>query len=338
MLSRPTVFIVGAGASSDLKFPLGSELKEEIAHALEPETTQDSVRFKEQTRDLWDEAIRIDKSLNLDSIRNAGLTIHNGIRFISSVDNFLEIRRHEPAITALAKATIASRILLAERRSLLRRSVALNGVEIDANRASATWLPEIAQILFERIDINNAKSALAKANFIVFNYDRSLEFFVSQALMAIYQMDPREAIQMIETKIIHPYGSLGPLSHMPYAAPASSTQKREMAQNLKTYSEIVQEDIKDKVQLLISNAEIIVFLGFGYHTQNMDLLFTRSLASRASQVLGTARGMSPEDRRIVTSSIRRGCIGTSSTKEVDPILEDASCSELLRNYKRLIAG
>jgi hypothetical protein len=52
----------------------------------------------------------------------------------------------------------------------------------------------------------------------------------------------------------------------------------------------------------LSDAERLVFLGFGYHRQNMELL-SEGVTPNAKRVYGTSLGLSKSDAEVVTRQL-----------------------------------
>ena len=79
---------------------------------------------------------------------------------------------------------------------------------------------------------------------------------------------------------------------------------RELSKTIKTYTEQIEEqDVLQRMQATICDAECIVFLGFAYHKQNMALLRPVD-AYKVKQVYGTAFGMSDSDVSEVDDELR----------------------------------
>jgi hypothetical protein len=81
-------------------------------------------------------------------------------------------------------------------------------------------------------------------------------------------------------------------------------------------------------------AETVVFLGFAFHPQNMQLLSTEG-DTRIQHVYATAKGISASDV-IVIERLIRTMLGSHSpkvsTKNVHIV--NASCNDLFREYWR----
>lgn len=68
-------------------------------------------------------------------------------------------------------------------------------------------------MLFEGTFAIELEDIFRNISFIFFNYDRCIEFYLWIALQDYFNITSQEAAKLVQTKlkIIHPYGSLGPI-------------------------------------------------------------------------------------------------------------------------------
>jgi hypothetical protein len=133
-----------------------------------------------------------------------------------------------------------------------------------------------------------------------FNYDRSLEYFLFNALSASYGMTADKARSLLaRIPIIHLHGQLGALPELtgggrPFS-PQRDTETIRMAARGITI--IHEADDGDQtfvgVRDLINTAEIVCFLGFGYHRTNIRRLGIAQ--RRGPKLCGTVMGMEPPE-------------------------------------------
>jgi hypothetical protein len=155
----------------------------------------------------------------------------------------------------------------------------------------------------------NLDDIFENVSVISFNYDRNIRRFLPLVLQSQFAL-PEDQTRELSAKlpIYHPYGSLGPLpwevgnAKVPYGKVTIDTLA-VAAGNLRTFT----EQIEDETQLAgmyaaLSSAEQIVFLGFSYLPQNMELL-TRGVAAGAREILGTSLGLSEQDQELVTRQL-----------------------------------
>jgi len=147
-------------------------------------------------------------------------------------------------------------------------------------------------------DLNNFPKN--KLSIITFNYDRSIENYLLNKFMFNYKLSEQEAIENVKSiPIIHPYGSLGQL-HM-------LADKNEFARHYNTAAndkviracmdsiKIIYEDLDidkyfKKAYKLLEQAKIVIFLGFGYHKENLERLKLREILTNGKTIFGTTKG------------------------------------------------
>lgn len=101
------------------------------------------------------------------------------------------------------------------------------------------------------------------------------------------------------------------------------------------------EDEKE-IHALMSEAELIVFLGFAYHDQNLALL-KPVIPLGHKRMLGTAKGMSDRDVRVVRAQLYEfystdARNGAASIEDLIEIRNDLTCSELFSAYSKSLAS
>jgi len=185
---------------------------------------------------------------------------------------------------------------------------------------------------------------------INFNYDRCLEEFLRHWLMSEYAIRDYEAHALVETlNMLRPYGSIGPLpskkhvNGIPFGENLTSSHVGELAGRIKTFTEqVVDDDELKEIRSAVAEAETIVFLGFGFHDQNMKLL-TPPRSTCASRVFGTALGMSSPVANLMKDQItkmlaQKGGVRIPATDPfimVDPSL---TCLNLFEDYRPLLTA
>ncbi|RJP39842.1 MAG: hypothetical protein C4547_03205 [Phycisphaerales bacterium] len=172
--------------------------------------------------------------------------------------------------------------------------------------------------------------------FIIFNYDRCLEHYFTQAVSRSYNIHENNAwAAVLQLSIVHPHGSLGVYDpagraatkqSRPFAPPANFFDVSMAAESIKLFWE-QEEDHARSVSFSLARAfagaECVVFLGFGYLKSNMEIIahfIKEEQARRDLAIYGTAYRLSRNDR---SRAIRY--LGRSAT------LADVTALELLRN-------
>ncbi|NPV46435.1 MAG: hypothetical protein HPY69_05735 [Armatimonadetes bacterium] len=116
---------------------------------------------------------------------------------------------------------------------------------------------------------------------VTFNYDRSLQAFLTQRIRYHYNVTESEAAAIVQDlRIIHPHGMMGPYPEVPYANDTSDDLAARAA-SIKVICEFNDsggEFCSDEFKAAhdaIASAERLYFLGFGLHGDNLRRLRVR---------------------------------------------------------------
>ena len=307
-MSRKTVFVLGAGASAEAGLPVGEGLKNSIAEIL-------NFNLHDQTPGSGDsyvfDAIRKLDAGGKSKYISAALLIKNNMPLAGSIDNFIDAHRGNAPIEQSGKIAIAAAILKAEQNSKLyfKDSTVWPNV---ISKLDKTWYLSLWKMLVSNCNVEQISSRLQQVAFIVFNYDRCLEHFMLNALMSYYNIPVDRAVEIMSNcSIFHPYGQVGHLpyfnSSMPvnFGSDQSSNRLIQIADSLKTFTEGTDESSSDVIAIrqAIDSSEKIVFLGFAYHDQNLDVIIPKKDRPRAFSILGSANGISMHDRESIAWNI-----------------------------------
>jgi hypothetical protein len=235
----------------------------------------------------------------VDQFQKAAWLIRDGVRLAPSIDDFLDQHRTNDVANLYGKAAIVKSILEAERNSRLYFAHPRERLNVEA--LANTWFVKFMHMLGRNVPKENMSKIFEKVSFIVFNYDRCIEFFLGHALRGLYGVSEGDAFKVVDNlQLIHPYGSAGSLSKVPFGGAANF---RESANEIKTYTELPGAgDVITKVRAAVDRAESIVFLGFAYHTQNM-LMFKPERTDPRKKIYGTAYQMSGSDVHVVSHQL-----------------------------------
>lgn len=351
MLSRPTVIVVGAGASFELGLPVGSGLKESVANLLNitfPDGyTQSS--GDHQIKELVQARALNRGERDWNPILHKCWLLRDALPGSLSIDNLIDAHRTDQDVAFIGKLAIAKAILAAERKSKLFRGS--GDREFTFADVSGTWLVPFFQIASEGVARENAADIFENVTFIVFNYDRCVERFLPVALKLYYDLNDADAAAIAgKARVLHPYGQVGSITHdgsglelVPFGSDRYDLPK--VAEGIRTFSEGLhnpkqQATITDAIQ----NALQIVFLGFAFHPLNMGLMATEP-KTVMRKIFGTTVGLSEAAIRAVKASLftafhkrdsRAGGIRTAS--ELDELnLEGKDAHVFLTEHFRGIA-
>jgi hypothetical protein len=151
---------------------------------------------------------------------------------------------------------------------------------------------------------------------------------------------PNEAAEVMESLVVlRPYGSLGPLfaGDGPTTSFAPSLDLTEkLSKRIRVYTEDAAADHDiDRIREVMMDSRQIVFLGFGFHKQNMELLTVSE--RRGEQKIYATTFSEPEPAR---ATIRDRLV--ASTKAMSANIETTEttvdCKEFFRQYAMLLAG
>jgi hypothetical protein len=273
MLTKKTVFVLGAGASVPFGFPIGAELSSQIVTALNP----------------GNQAFNVFQHLSL--FTESEITTFRETFFFSgknSIDAFLE---HRPEFMAIGKAAIAAVLIPYE----YDRSV--------FGYPNDNWL----RYTFNQLITTFEEFAENKLSFVTFNYDRVVEHFFFTSLLNSYgrtEDDCRSVLERIP--VVHLHGRLGYL-------PWQQTESRPFAQVIDKstieqcmrHIKIIHEDIRDgrdaeftEAKRLLAEAERIYFMGFGFNRTNVERLDLANLPP-GKTIYSTSIGFTPPEIAVV---------------------------------------
>jgi hypothetical protein len=291
LLKKNTVFVIGAGASKEFGLPVGTELAIAISEKLD-------IRFD----DFGRKPVSGDLDLfrNVSNGKDAGTTqqaawlIRDGIILANSIDDFLHVHRHDEDVVRYGKAAIVKCILEAERSSKLHYDQTKLGASINFRGCADTWLVKLMRRLGSQLPHSDRAKLFDKCAFVVFNYDRCIEYFFVNALQRFYRIGLDEAQQIVASaKIYHAYGSTGQIAAVPFGV--NRTDYCGIgASSIKTYTETVQTD---HIQEVILNAQQIVFLGMAFLQSFDDRAKIRTVLILLDALPTRGRSFNPRQAR-----------------------------------------
>jgi hypothetical protein len=302
MFKRLTVFVVGAGASAEVQFPVGTELARTIGRKMDIRFERGYEPVGSGDFELYSH-IRDSHRQEGNKFQHAAWRIRDGIAFAQSIDDFLDQHRTDKYVNLYGKAAIVHAVVEAERNSSLYFNRAQGAETFDDQKILHTWFVKFMSMLCRGVPRENVNEIFDNVSFIVFNYDRCIEHFLIHALQRAYAIPLDQAISIVEhLDIFHPYGVVGDLRPVPFGT--TRINVLELAEGIKTYTEqIAAADVKNRAMSMLANAENIVFLGFAYHDQNMTLIAPDTQFRTSKRIFGTAFGMSDSGVEDVTQLI-----------------------------------
>jgi len=349
MFREKTVFILGAGASAEYGLPTGSELKTEISLILraiaEPDRAilNGPVYRAIQQAHLGDDGIVRLADAELRSYVTAAQRIRNALPQVGSIDAFIE-QQDDDLITLLGKIAIARAILSAETNSKLYINPSNIYNKLDFPLAAKFWLGKF----FEKLTANRKKSDVENVfdgiAIINFNYDRCVEQYLYHSLRNVYDLDEAEAENIMDgLEIYHPYGKVGNLewqvkeSGSVTARFGDDSERHsylDLSKKILTYSERIEDtQTMARIHQLMMKAQHMVFLGFAFHQQNMELLSVEKEWDHRVTFFTTSRGVSENDLVVVNGDLNRLCRSRYNPLTVHTA-PDLTCDRLFDEYWR----
>lgn len=342
MFRRKTLFILGAGASQEADLPIGAKLAEYISELLAANSIAGPTDPSHPGQQLLSQLYHRFPLANNGYDRAAQL-ISGGVRLTKSIDDFLDRHSDKEHVQRVGKTAIARSILDAESGSFFHK-YRFNGREMLAE-LDKTWYIKFFRMLGSDIKAANVSQIFDNVAFIVFNYDRCLEYFLENALKLVYDIARDDAQSIVdELNIIHPYGLVADLPRGRHGVPFGATSGVDyvgLSDNVKIYTEQhAAGDVLNDIAEAMFKAEQIAFLGFGYHEQNLDLL-TPATQLPTKPVYGTAKDWSDNDRDEIQRRLERMFkpppprIHPKSAVVIDT---KVTCAQLFENYGQSLTG
>jgi hypothetical protein len=338
MFKVATVFVIGAGAGIDVGMPLGDRLSHIIGEKLR-------IEFGEGNRQtggdrLIMEAMRKHAANQQDAnlYRRAAFSVAPGIPYSRSIDTYLHAHKDNEPLQVCGKLAIAQTILEHEKRSAL---VVQKRHEFrDATKVNGSWLGAFMYGLQERVVANENLGDIFKQLTIVnFNYDRCVEHFLFHAMQAWSLKNEQEVVELMKgLNIYHPYGSVGDLpwqsgKGIEFGAEADGAGLLKSSSRIRTFNEEVEDSAKiQEIQDAVCAASRIIFLGFHFHAQNMDLIRPQIAHGGAAnqEAYATALNRSSSDVRHISQQISK--MGRFRDADVY-ISSNWDCAGLFREFQ-----
>jgi hypothetical protein len=289
MLQKRTVIVLGAGASRHCELPTGKELLDEVNRLCnssirgfydalpDPNLTYEQNRYRESDAGTLGRVIESSPHLSIDAL-------------LARLPKFIEV----------GKIAIAYALMPKENRQKLT----------DLTRRSDSWYAYLFNRMLTKDIESFGKNPLT---IVTFNYDRSLEAYIRICLGTSFEGgDMSKYEQAIESiPIIHLHGDLGSIADNPYGEYTPQFAKypelvRHAASRIKIISEIddaANDGAFKKARAAIQEAQQLIFLGFGYHSENVARLGT-SCSDRV-EIRGTTFGLTQAEINVAEALINK---------------------------------
>jgi hypothetical protein len=331
MINNPTVFVVGAGASAELGFPLGRQLATEIGRDL-------SFRFEaDQLTDgdsrLYSYLKEISRNGFQTLLASSG-RLQSILGTFPSIDEALHYLSSDLAAIEIGKMCIANRIINAESEAFKRSSL---------ESMNDSWLSNFFSLALSGHTRETAANAFAYTTIVCFNYDRVIEQYLFLALQSRAGLSDKQAAEAIKNlTILRPYGGLGPLPFHGKPEDAihfgsAAFHLTSMAANIRTFTEPVEPSHgHDAVKSALKRASTVVILGYGYHQQNNRILRIghEYQGSNQKRCFATVYGVDNHNHGTIEDDLRKA-FGMYAH---GPTLVDMKSSEMLAKLRPTLSS
>ncbi|MFC1484332.1 hypothetical protein ACFL5M_00725 [Candidatus Neomarinimicrobiota bacterium] len=282
MISKSTVLVLGAGASKPYYFPVGRKL------------------FERVVRGIRSSDGRLSQQLQVCGCREEEIEsfCHELERAQQpSVDAFLE---HRQEFLEIGKLAIAAELVLKEQENILIPTFTeYEGYE-------GRWYDYLFGMMGASIDEFKGN----KLAVVTYNYDRSFEHALFLFLKHNNNLSDGEAERLRSiVPVVHMYGQLGGPRYRPKIPGARDPIYPDFVQQSADSIKVVHESIGDSPEFstarsLLKEAEVVCFLGFAYHKQNVERLRLYELDQSVS-LFGTALGLGTAERARAKKTVGR---------------------------------
>lgn len=344
MYNRKTLFVVGAGGSKELGLPIGDELKDKIAAKL-------NIKFKDNYN-LSSGDVGVYQAVHAlmrergerdgNPYYRAGRDIAAAMPQALSIDNYLDAHSTDQHVVDMGKIGIVASILEAERKSKLFIDPHSSDKH-DFKKTADTWHNVFCKMLTEGVRREDLTDLFKNVSFITFNYDRCIEQYLALWLESYYRINESAARSLVkQMTIVHPYGKIGPLpwenpnTPVHYGADPERHDLAALAKNIRTFTEQVDDEtVPEKMKQLVADAVQIVYLGFSFGSQNLDLLKPEN-CHLYKKSYGTTLGLSRPNIQIIKTRLNNDLHVHSQSFMTSIDFEEVTCAQILINYSRVL--
>lgn len=345
MFRAKTVFVIGAGASVEVGLPMGSELLKQIVQLVQ-------IRFEQFRQSSGDpgilEAIKLcvnegreveKTNQHLIAARQLGESAKQAL----SIDNVIDALE-DPQIELVGKLGIVRAILKAESSSPAFKRVDNIPDTLDLSKFNDAWYSSLTKLLTENVRKSQITGIFDNLEIVNFNYDRCLEHYLPISLASYYGLKPDTIRDAMQGLTIHrPYGVAGRLPWQKGDAPSvgfgegSPQQLADVSQQVRTFTERVEEGEElAAMRAAIASADRVVFLGFAFHRQNVELLAQKM--QDHSELVATAYQISKSDKSVIEDELGKAFEHEFVMHDTRIQLADMTCAQFFKEYWRTLTA
>ena len=343
MINDRTTVIVGAGASVGFGLPAGGEIKSRIAQLLDikfenaiSQVSGDYLIMESIKKHFESEGGTEKINEFIKSARKTSAAMPLAI----SIDNYIDSNRNDRMVELCGKLAICRAILESERKSSLWFDER-NDELFSLDPINLNWIVPFFQLISENATSDELAERLKRITLIVFNYDRCIEHSLFHCIKNYYEIPSHIVADILSNlDIFHPYGKVGKLpwegdgSTFDFGYCPSPDELLELSSKIRTFTEGTDPN-SSEIELLrerLLQSSMLIFLGFAYHSLNMELLSVSSMGEQPVwRVFGTALGISLDDRDIISQDIRN--LAPGSDPKIN-LRAHMKCDEFFQEFWR----
>ena len=345
MFRAKTLLVIGAGASVEVGLPVGADLLKTIVDL----THITFEHYRQKTGDpLVLDALKIilDEGNEVTKINEhirAGWQLGVSAKQALSIDNVIDALE-DPKIELIGKLGIARAILKAEAASPSFRHEPGPRPELDPSKFENTWYGFLTKVLTEGVKRSEVQNIFSNVEIINFNYDRCLEHYLPWSIASYYGIDQDEIKNAMQGLVVHrPYGVTGRLPWQAGTGPSvgfgecRAKNLADVAQQIRTFTEQVEEGTAlEGLRASVSGADRIIFLGFAFHRQNVELISQKVQAH--TEIVATAFGISRSDKSVIEDELEKAFEFDGQLNEGRIELAEMKCANFFQEYWRTITA
>lgn len=258
MITKQTVLILGAGVSRAYGFPLQIELKNEILLKLKDIKTRQALTESHGYSEFM-----------IDNFASAFKK--------SGLDNIEQFLKERIEFEEIGKLVLAEIIISHEDIEVLFEP------------------SDVYQYLYDVMNDSLEGFGKNELSIITFNFDRSLEIFLFEALKNSYGKKQQDIeMQLKQIPIFHVHGYIGNISKEGIATAADYGKKVSRQELVSIASKFTFDNLDsviNQARKVLEDSEVIAFIGFGYADNDLKLLDINSLEGKT--VLGSTFNLKP---------------------------------------------
>lgn len=288
MIRKTTTLVLGAGASCPYGFPTASGLRDLIC------SLQRDYRISNPGYSEDGYMYPLDRSFELGNLERFQADF--AASRLASIDAFLShVYTENPKYVDIGRAAIAAALIPLEQPDALSPS------------PETDWYSHLINVMGR--DYAELSQSAEKLKVITFNYDRSLEYYLFNAFVAMH--GKASAVSLLKSiDIVHVYGQLGQPDFLDPAGRAYLPKRdhhivSKCASEIKVIPDNMAVSVEfERAHSFIAAADHLCFIGFGFDELNVQRLNAADCFG-GKCVLITAYHMSGTQRSAAEGSFDR---------------------------------